>query len=168
MYQKILLCAGGILLFPMVSVAQPNQSSLDSMHRLLHIGNADTTTALRAIYIGQQWEMWQPDSAAFYYKLAGDISRRIHYPLGIIKYINNYSDILNMQGRFSEALLLNQEAVVIARENHLLRPLGICLRNVADARASLGNHILACTCYLQALPFLEQAGDSANISILYS
>lgn len=168
MLQTIFLCAVGLLLLLTGSVAQPNQSRLDSVEHLLHKGSEDTTTALRCIYIGQQWEMWQPDSAAFYYRLAGDVSRRIHYPLGIIKYINNYSDVLNMQGRFAEALLLNQEAVAISRENHLLRPLGICLRNVADAHASLGNNILACACYLQALPFLEQAGDSANISILYS
>src|SRR5688572_26594585 len=72
----------------------------DSLRRLLTSLPDDTIKVNNFIALGQQYENNTPDSAIFYYQQANRLSTRLNYPVGIIRYINNYTAVLNLQGKF--------------------------------------------------------------------
>ena len=88
----------------------------DSLLRLLPGIKDDTAGVQLYIDLGQQYESNEPETAKMYYRKAGELSRKINYPKGIIKYISNYTFVLNMQGLYDSSLILNLQAVDIARE----------------------------------------------------
>ena len=107
-----------IFLFTMTPIAVFAQMLMnrDSLLKLLPQMKEDTNAVLLYINIGQQYESNEPALAKSYYKRAGQLSRKINYPRGVIKYINNYTFVLNLQGKYDSSLLLNLQAVNIARE----------------------------------------------------
>ncbi|MBI5371636.1 MAG: hypothetical protein HZA79_06390 [Sphingobacteriales bacterium] len=90
----------------------------DSLLRLLPLAKEDSNKALLYISLGQQYETSEPERAKYYYRAAGELSRRIRYIPGEIKYITNYTYVLNVQGYFDSSLALNQQSVILARELH--------------------------------------------------
>lgn len=85
--------------------------NLDSLLRLLPAAKADSNKVDLYINIGQQYEGTQLETAAHYYRLAGELSQQLGYTRGVIKYINNYTYILNLVSKYDSSLLLNQEAI---------------------------------------------------------
>src|SRR6185369_12104301 len=69
----------------------------DSLLRLLPAAKEDSNKALLYINIGQQYESNEPERAKQYYMQARDVSEKIHWPRGFIKYATNYTYVLNMQ-----------------------------------------------------------------------
>jgi len=106
-----------ILLFSLVPAPLFGQVMMnrDSLLKLVPQAKEDTIAVQLYINIGQQFESNDPAVAKEYYRKAGNLSRKINYPKGIIKYINNYTYVLNMQGMFDSSLVLNLEAVAISR-----------------------------------------------------
>ena len=88
----------------------------DSLLKLLPVAKEDTNAVLLYINIGQQYENNEPDKAKYYYILAKDLSQKINYSIGVIKYITNYMFVLNMQGLYDSSLILNKQSVKLARE----------------------------------------------------
>ncbi|MFT3700879.1 MAG: sensor histidine kinase [Agriterribacter sp.] len=167
MHRKIIFVTG-LLVLTLFAQTQISKSRIDSLTIQLQNAKEDTSTVLSLIEIGQEYEMYNPDTAMYYYKRAGDISKKIKYPLGIVKYIGNYTDILDVQGRFDESISLNLQAIDISRKNNLFRPYAVSLRNTADAYAYRGSYLIASDYYLQALPCFEKIKDSANLSFTFS
>ena len=104
-----------LLLFVQLAIGQ-TRLNRDSLMRLLPAAAEDSNKVLLLINIGQQYEDAEPGKAKGYYKLAGDLSRKINYKLGIIKCITNYTYVLNVQGLFDSSLLLNLQSVALARQ----------------------------------------------------
>lgn len=88
----------------------------DSLLRLLPAAKEDTNKVLLYISIGQQYESNEPEAAKYYYQSARDLSQKIGYTLGIIKFYANYTFVLNQQGYFDSSLSMNLHAVSLARE----------------------------------------------------
>lgn len=88
----------------------------DSLLKLLPVMKGDTNLVLLYINIGQQYETNEPEKAKQYYRMARDLSKKINYPRGVIKYIANYTYILNMQGMFDSSLILNLQSVELSRQ----------------------------------------------------
>lgn len=51
------------------------------------------------------------DSALYFLQKAGTLSKRIHYLIGERKYTSLYTDVLNRQGKYDQALHLNLQTV---------------------------------------------------------
>ena len=109
-----------ILLFHVAPLTLYSQVLMnkDSLLKLLPLAKEDTNAVQLYINIGQQLDTSEPNVGKMYYKKAGDLSRKLNYPKGIIKYINNYTFVLNMQGLYDSSLLLNMEGVAISRETN--------------------------------------------------
>lgn len=88
----------------------------DSLLRLLPAAKEDTNKVQLLIQIGQQVENNEPKAAKWYYKTAGELSKKINYPIGIIKYITNYTYVLNVEGLYDSSLILNKQSVTIAKQ----------------------------------------------------
>ena len=86
--------------------------------RLVNLPQAkeDTNAVFLYINIGQQFETNDPEFAKSYYRKAGDLSRKINYPKGIIKYINNYTFVLNMQGLYDSSLMADEDCYELLLE----------------------------------------------------
>ncbi|MBI3138605.1 MAG: tetratricopeptide repeat protein, partial [Sphingobacteriales bacterium] len=87
----------------------------DSLLQLLPLAKEDSNKVLLYISLGQQYETSEPERAKYYYRAAGELSRRIRFIPGEIKYITNYTYVLNVQGYFDSSLALNLQSVILAR-----------------------------------------------------
>ncbi|MCG2616395.1 sensor histidine kinase [Terrimonas sp. NA20] len=142
--------------------ALPN---LDSLLKLVPAAKEDSGKVLLYINIGQQYESNHPEIAKQYYREAGALSRKINYPAGIIKYINNYTFVLNMQGQFDSSLLLNKQAVEIARETKDSINLGKALFNTGTSYRVRSDFESAIRYYEEGKKVFERHGSEETQAI---
>jgi two-component system, NarL family, sensor kinase len=108
-----------ILLLLIVYLFSSNGQTImnkDSLIKLLPLAKEDTLAVQLYINLGQQYESNKPELAKHYYRKAGDLSTKIHFPKGEIQYINNITYVLNLQGKYDSSLMLNLRGVEIARK----------------------------------------------------
>lgn len=137
-----------LICFPCMAFAQ---KGLDSLLGKLPGAKEDTSKVLLYIEIGNTYELDNPSKAGEYYLLAGTLSKRLHYKKGMIKFIANYTGILNVKGDFDSALILNKQSLQIARElNDKLY--------IAKTSANVGNSYNYLSEYDSAIYYYETAG----------
>lgn len=105
----------------------------DSLLRLLPAAKEDTNKVLLLISIGQQYEGTEPGTAKAYYRQARELSRKMDYTLGEIRFITNYTYLLNMEGRYDSSIQLNHRSVELARQINHTEYLAKCLFNTGTA-----------------------------------
>ena len=88
----------------------------DSLLKQLPLMQQDTNGVLLYINLGQQYESNDPAKAKYYYRQARNLSQKINYTRGLIKYIVNYTFVLNLQGSYDSSLYLNQQSVLLSRQ----------------------------------------------------
>ena len=109
-----------LLILVSLTVTQFNataQSELkkDSLLKQLSVSKEDTVKVLLLIDIGNEIEYNDPNQAGIYYLQAGNLSKRLNYKRGIIKFAANYTAILNSKGAYDSALMLNKQAIELAK-----------------------------------------------------
>jgi signal transduction histidine kinase len=139
----------------------------DSLRRALDKMQPDSLKVTTLIRLGQQYESNAPDSAIRYYRQAGSLSRQLNYQPGIVQYINNYTAVLNVQGRFDSSLILNLQAVDICKKHGLQKLYTKALINTGAVYQYKEDYLKAADYYLKALPFLEPSGDLQSLSLVY-
>jgi len=139
----------------------------DSLRRVLHTLPADTNKVMAFITLGQQYENNIPDSALYYYEQARYLSVQLHYPAGFVRYVNNYTAVLNMQGRYNESLKLDLQAVDTCRRYGLQEQLVKVLINTGVVYQYKEDYGRAADYYMKSLPLLESSGDLAMLSAMY-
>jgi two-component system, NarL family, sensor kinase len=140
----------------------------DSLKHVINTTPDDTAKALTYIWLGQQYEGNQPDTAAYFYEKAHALSERLHYARGIVYYINNYTGILNIQGRYNESLKLHEQAVALCRANHLDQLLIKSLFNIGVVYQYKQDYKAAADHYLKIMPQLEQSATPQTLELLYN
>lgn len=105
-----------LLLCFFTHVSSQELMNRDSLLRLLPASKEDTDRVQLFINLGQQYETQEPERAKYYYRSAGELSRKLGYKPGEIRYIMNYTFVLNQLGLFDSALAMNLESVRLARE----------------------------------------------------
>ncbi|WP_159445074.1 tetratricopeptide repeat-containing sensor histidine kinase [Filimonas lacunae] len=139
----------------------------DSLRNVLQKAPEDSAKVFTLILLGQQYESNLPDSAIYFYKQAKELSVRIHYPAGVVRYINNYTAVLNVQGKFDESLQLNQEATALCKQYGLKELYIKSLINIGVVYQYKQDYEAAASHYLKNLPALEEAGNSQALSMVY-
>ncbi len=118
----------------------------------------DTATVSRLIELGQAREGNEPSVSAAYYKAAGQLSDSLHFPKGTLKYISNYTYLLNMQGKYDSSLLLNTRAIDLARGLKDSLALAKTLFNTGNSLQLLGRYEPAVGHYLEGRHIFELLG----------
>lgn len=108
-------------------------STKDSLLKLLPAQKEDSNAVLLYIKIGRQFESSEPEIAKLYYFKARDLSQKINYKPGVIKFIINYTYMLNMQGLYDSSLKLNLQSVEISRQTKDSLNLAITLFNTGTS-----------------------------------
>jgi two-component system NarL family sensor kinase len=140
----------------------------DSLRHALDKMDPDSGKVTALIRLGQQYESNAPDTAIFYYRQANTLSQQLNYQPGIVQYINNYTAVLNVQGRFDSSLILNLQAVNICRQYGLGSLYVKALVNTGAAYQYKEEYLQAADYYLKALPLLEGSTEPQSLSIVYS
>jgi two-component system, NarL family, sensor kinase len=131
----------------------------DSLLRLLPKAKEDTIAVQLYINLGQQYESNEPETAKSYYIKAGDLSRKIKYPRGIIQYINNFTYLLNVQGLYDSSLALNLQGVEIARKTKDSLNLAKTLFNTGTSYRCLEEYENAVRYYEEGKKLFEKFGN---------
>ena len=105
-----------IFLFAVNVIQAQTVMNLDSLLRLIPKTLQDTNTVNLYINIGQQYQTNQPEIAKHYYRKAGNLSRKLNYPLGFCRYVANYSAVLSMEGKYDAALNLDFVGLKVAEK----------------------------------------------------
>lgn len=123
---------------------------------------------VRALFdYGLWWESYNLDSAAIYYKRAGDLAKKLKDSGGQFKYYSNYTYILNQKGELRKGLRLNLEALALAKRIGSKQELADCLFNVGSSYNNLGLFDEALQFYLEAAKKFEELKDLKTLSIVY-
>ncbi|MEJ8820198.1 tetratricopeptide repeat-containing sensor histidine kinase [Lacibacter sp. H407] len=99
------------------------------------------------INLGQQYESNEPAIAKFYYRKAGDLSKKINYPEGETRYIFNYTYVLNVEGKFDSSLQLNLLSVALAKKTADPELIGKALFNTGTSYRILSQYQNAAVYY---------------------
>lgn len=128
----------------------------------------EDTLLIKAYYdYALAFEAVQLDSAVRYYKLGGDLSKKLDYYPGISHFARNNSVVLNMQGKFDESMALNRSLLTLATgKNHQL-DIAKTLNNIASVFNHRGQYDSAYHYYLQSARLFESLHDDRYLNIIY-
>jgi two-component system, NarL family, sensor kinase len=159
-----------ILLFMMCccrQLAAQGDPYRDSLQKLIRSGKADTIRVMNLITLGQYEEANAPELAKQYYRKAADLSKKLEFAKGEMKFYFNYTAALNVQGRYDSSLALNKESLV--RAEAIGDPVYIASaeNNLGAVHHRMGNSEEAISHYLRSVTILETLKDSARLSITY-
>lgn len=149
------------------SVAQLPMSK-DSLQHLLSKSKADSARANLYIEIGNQYEFDNPNMAAEYYFKAKDLSEKIGYKRGLIKFATNYTAILNNRGQLDSALILNKQALVLSLELKDNRLIGTTHANLGNNFQLLAQYDSAVYHYETAVKYFERIGNTFMKARVYN
>ena len=148
-----------VLIFAWIGLTAQTIMNKDSLLRLLPLAKNDTNTVTLYINIGQQYETNEPETGKRYYRMAGELSKKIGYTKGVIAFINNYTFILNMQGNYDSSLLLNQQAVELSKISNDSLNLAKTLFNTGTSFRNLGEYELAVQYYEEGKQIFQKLGN---------
>ncbi|MBY0535659.1 MAG: sensor histidine kinase [Chitinophagaceae bacterium] len=163
-----------ILLFSAILTKAQGIDNIDSLKKVLVSAKEDTNKVFLLIKIGQQVEYSNLEEAKQYYDKARILSERLNYPFGIHKYIANYTAVLNAQGKFDSAVLLNRKSIDICLGLKNEIELGKAYSNLAAAYTNMDEADSALLYFEKAIVYLKKMDNPIvqsivldNMSILY-
>ena len=139
----------------------------DSLLAVFSASKEDTGKVLAAIKLGQYVEYNDLESAKYYYLQAKQLSEKLHYTMGILKYYANYTAVLNIQARFDSALALNLQALQLAREFRNEERLIIAQQNLSATYSYLEDYENALQYLLPSVAYFEKVKNDARLSLIY-
>ncbi|WP_449439556.1 tetratricopeptide repeat protein [Pedobacter steynii] len=160
---------GLLLIILLIGIAGWGQSitKKDSLLKLLPKAKEDTAKVLLYIDIGNLYELDSPQTAEKYYLMAGNLSKRLGYKRGIIKYISNYTAILNEKGGFEKSLVLNKQAFQIARDIKDKLYIAKTAANIGNNFNYLNESDSALYYYETAGRYFEEIGSNYLLARMY-
>lgn len=139
----------------------------DSLLRLLSKASEDTSRVNLYIELGNQYEFDNPNMAARYYLKARDLSEKLNYKRGLIKFAANYTAVLNQLGKLDSALMLNKQALALSLEIKDKIWIGKTSANLGNNFTNLGSYDSAVYHYETAIRYFEQTGDTVMVARVY-
>ena len=136
-----------------------NQSKIDSLLNVIGRAAPDTNKVWLLFDLGELYVNNNPDLAKKYYNQALELSEDINYTRGFFIYASDYTYILNSQGAFDSAIIINQKALEIARQENQLRRIAIILGNIGKSHTYKSEYQKALEYFLEAMGYLGKAGD---------
>ncbi|MFT3750294.1 MAG: sensor histidine kinase [Agriterribacter sp.] len=156
-------CFFFVLLYMHSGLAQVLMNK-DSLLKLLPGAKQDTNLVQLYINIGQQYEMNDHETAKVYYRKAGDLSEKLGYDAGIIKFISNYTYLLNVQKKTDSSLMLNKRALSLALQLKDPVIIGKTYSNTGSSFLHMDVYDSAIAYFEKGRQAMEEAGDEAMLA----
>lgn len=154
-----------LLYLPYVAFGQ--QAEMDSLLKVLTTAKDDTAKVYLYIAIGNACEYEDPQRAARYYLQAGDLSRRLDYKMGLIKFISNYTGVLNVRGAYDSSLMLNKQAIELARQLGDQMTIAKAYANTGNSYHYLSEYDSAVYCYEMAGRYFQEIDNKYLVARMY-
>lgn len=172
--RKNVICSmkkSGLILYSILinflCIAQHTEQK-DSLLHLLKTAKEDTNKVFLLLQAGELYENAQPETAKQYYTQALGLSKKLYFTKGEIKFASYYTAVLNIQGKFDSALLLNRKAMALAKESGDQVAIMKTTFNTANSFAHIEKNDSAIYYYMQVLPMLEKMDDKRMLSVAYN
>lgn len=154
--QKLFLL---ICLFTLCGKPAVAQNSVtDSLLQLLSSAGEDTTAVNLYIEIGNRYENNDPKKARSYYRKAGELSKKLGYHSGTIKFFTYYSNTFIIEGNLDSMLYFNEQALALSRQVKDSLNIGIALFNIGVAYREASNFEKAIEYCLEGRIIMEAKG----------
>ncbi len=150
----------------------------DSLVNALKSAKEDTAKVDLLLKTGDLYERNNPDTATYYYKAAEALSNKLHYTMGLLKFVANYTAVLDIQGKYKESLALNLQSIALAQQTKQPLRIATVYNNAAKDYYYLGDYNHCTDYFLKAAEILEQenapknqkdlAGVYANLAGIFS
>lgn len=159
----VLFC---LLLVP--GKSQPEwKKQRDSIAKKIATLKPDTNKVLALLNYGWWWETYNMDSAAQCYLRMHELSQKINYVNGEIKYYGNYTFILNQQGKYNLSLKLNLQSIEFAKQKGSPEQIATCLFNAGSSYNNMAKYDEAIAYYLQAIKIFEELKLIKKTAVAY-
>ena len=143
-------------------------SGKDAVIQELLSTREDTNKVLLLIKLGNTLEQNQPDSASYYYTLAGNLSKKLNYLRGTFKFISNITAVLNIQNKFDSSLTLNLQSIEIAQKLKDERYLAIAYNNTGGSYYNIKDFEKCIIYFLKAATIFDKQKDELSLGLLYA
>lgn len=140
----------------------------DSMLTLASKKTVDSEKVILYNRIGDLYAYSQFDEASKYYLQAFELSKKIGFTRGIIRYYSSQGEIYNMKGEYSKCLELLFQGVELAKEKKDNLRLGIMYENIGNTYALMQTVDQAADYYFKALTIFESFADTVKLANTYS
>lgn len=140
----------------------------DSLKAQLAVQKNDSAKVLTLISLGQHVENSNPELAKQYYSEALDMSKRVGYKTGELKYYANYTAVLNLQGKIDSSILLNIKALELAKQYGNDRYAAVSSYNLGNTYSQQGQNEKAIDYMLQGARYFEKLKDTLQMQIVYA
>lgn len=157
-----------VFCFTTIGTFGQSEKSIDSLKKLIASYPNDTSKVFTYIKIGRIFENYNIDSAIFYYQKAGTLSKEINSVEGEIKYISNYSAVLNTLGKYDQSLALNFKSYLLAKKIKSPKNEALALSNIAVSYQFNDELNKSLEYYLKALVIFEKNGINTYLPQIYS
>ncbi len=143
----------------------------DSLLKVLHTQKDDSAKVITLITAGVHYEANNPDSAVYYYKQAGNLSEKLHYNYGKLRYLACMTEIFETQANYDTALQYCTQGIALAKKIHNRHALAAMYNNAASIYGDAGNPEKVLEYYQYAVEIFEGLKnkiDTANLATVYS
>lgn len=162
------LCFVFIFMGITLSSFADSQMDKDSLFIELAKAKEDSNKALILLNIGYCYERNKPDSAIYYYTACNELSKKLHFILGQIRYIACYTELLDLENKFDESLALNKQGLELAKQSHNSRRIAGSYNNIASTYFHLRDFEKCIEYYLLAKQMFEELKDEKHLAVIYS
>jgi two-component system, NarL family, sensor kinase len=147
--------------------ARSQQTSKDSLFRLLQSTPANKAKVLLYLQFGETFQVTNPDSAGFYYQKAKALANRLNDKEALSKYLSYQINLFNQKAEFDQGLAAAQEDALIAEQLKDPKILIEAYNDVANEYEYLGEYERASEYYLKSLKLASSRDDEGMESKIY-
>ena len=140
--------------------AQPATIKDSLLHELKSLKD-DEQKVLLLFQLGQELENSDLNMAKDYYRQARALGNKIHYSLTEIKFISNYTFVLNMEAAFDSSLYWNLKGIEEAKKLGSAEHLAKAYFNTGTAYQYLSDYEKAVESYQKGLELFDSIGNIA-------
>ncbi|MBC7587357.1 MAG: sensor histidine kinase [Chitinophagaceae bacterium] len=160
------------LLILFIAFAKPafadHQMKRDSLFQELAKAKEDSNKALILLSIGYTYERNKPDSAVYFYTACNELSKKLHFIIGQIRYIACYTELLDLQNKYDRSLALNMQGLELAKSIHNNKRIAGSYNNIAVTYFHLRDYEKCVSYYLIAKQMFEEMKDEKHLAVLFS
>jgi two-component system, NarL family, sensor kinase len=139
----------------------------DSLLLELSRAKEDTNKVWTMVRLGNLYLNNQKDSAEFYAKTFGELSKKLNYATGKGYSLSMQAFILSDQSKFDEAIALDLQAIEILKTTPRIKSLASVYNNTAMIYGAKNDESSSVEYYLKSEALYEQLKDSADMALIY-
>nr|WP_293839900.1 sensor histidine kinase [uncultured Arsenicibacter sp.] len=160
LYLLLLLGAG------VSAVAQTGNVAL--LLKKLAASQPDTNRVKLLNKTGDEYAYNDIKTARRYYRQGYELSRKLSFTRGIIRYYSSEGELLNLEGKYDQCMVLLRQGVALSKARKDPMREGIMYENMGNTFGLLQQLDSATTYYFKSLPIFESFQDSVKLANVYN